>query len=1038
MKKISPPLLFISAFYIAFLFGVISPIQAHSREQIQKVDKQITGTVTDESGAILPGTSVSLKGTSKGTTTDATGKYTINVADNTVTLVFSFTGYNSQEVVVGNRSVINVQMKVNNQSLDEIVVVGYGQVRKSDLTASVASVKAADIKSIVPTSLEQGLAGRATGVVVTQASGAPGGAVTVRVRGPNSISSGSEPLYVVDGIPIYSDNESSGSGGNRISSNALASINPSDIESMEILKDASGTAIYGSRGSNGVILITTKRGKAGVTKIDYEGSQSFLTVAKKLDMMNATQYGEYQNLRASSRGQSVPYANPSQLGQGVNWQDEVLRTGSIMNHQLSFSGGSEKTQFLVSAGYFKENGIVKSTDFERFSLRVNLDSKFLNDKVRLGVSSLISKTGQNAIPTDRNGPGGAIITVLGQSPIGTVYNPDGSYNLQSYDGRFLTNPLAEVQEVIDRDNGLRFLGTTYLQFELAKDLYFKTSVGIDLTSNNRETYYSDKTRLGRERNRSYELGNRNITNVLNENILSYSKTFGKSRIDAIGGYTYQTDNNRFGTSSSNNFTYNDFDVNNIQDGVTFLQPSSGKQSWVLQSFLARVNYSLMDKYLLTLTMRRDGSSKFGPNNKWANFPSVAFAWKLKDEAFMRDLPAISDAKIRLSYGITGNSQIPIGRSLSSLAGDNYLINGAVVAGVRETRVANPDLRWETTKMANFGLDLGFMNGKLTASFDYFNNTTTDLLLNVALAPTTGFQTALQNSGTLNNRGFEASVSYNAINTKNFRWDVKLDASTVRNEVTDLAGAPPFYAFFGTSTSTGSHLGPEGSYVAVGKPLGGWNGYEFIGIWKSADEIKNNPSIAGIDKPGYPRYRDVNGDGKIDIGDRTYLGDPNPSLIWGFNSSFTYKSLDFSFFFRGSHGGKIRNLQASEHADGVGNYNQYAIVATDSWTTTNTSASRPIVDATREFPSFFRRSSFFIEDGSFVRLVNTQVGFKIPSNKYIRSARVYVSGQNLLTFTKYTGFDPEVSNGGQSPLNRGDDYDAYPRARRFTVGVQLGF
>ena len=1028
MNKTSSILLFVAAFCIASLFGVVPPAQA----QTQKSDKQITGTVTDESGEILPGTSISVKGTPKGTTTDATGKYLINVADNAVTLVFSFTGYDSQEIAVGSRSVIDVRMKSDNQSLNEIVVVGYGQVRKSDLTASVASVKATDIKSIVPTSLEQGLAGRATGVVVTQASGAPGGAVTVRVRGPNSVSSGSEPLYVVDGIPIYSDNDATSAGGNRVSSNALASINPSDIESMEILKDASGTAIYGSRGSNGVILITTKRGKAGVTKIDYEGSQSFLTVAKKIDMMNATQFGEYQNLRALSRGQSAPFANPSQLGQGANWQDQVLRTGSIANHQLSFSGGSEKTQFLVSGGYFKEDGIVKGTDFERLSLRVNLDSKFLDDKVRLGVSSLISRTGQNAIPTDRGGPGGAIITVLGQSPIGPVYNPDGSYNLQSYDGRFLTNPLAEVQEVIDRDNGLRFLGTTFLQFELAKNLSFKTSLGIDLTSNDRVTYYSDQTRLGRQFNRSYELGNRNITNVLNENILSYSKTFGTSRIDALGGYTYQTDNNRAGLSSSNNFTFNDFNVNNIQDGVMFLQPSSSKQQWVLQSFLARVNYSLMDKYLLTFTMRRDGSSKFGPNNKWANFPSVAFAWKLIEENFMKGVPAISDAKVRMSYGITGNSQIPIGRSLASLAGDNYIVNGVVVAGVRETRVANPDLRWETTKMANLGLDLGFMNGKLTATFDYFNNTTSDLLLNVALAPTTGFQTALQNSGTLNNRGFEASLSYNAINTKDFRWDVKLDASTVRNEITDLAGSPPFYSF------VGSHLGPEGSYVQVGKPLGGWFGYDYIGIWKSAEEIKNNPSIAGIDKPGYPRYRDVNNDGKIDIADRTYLGDPNPRLIWGFNSNFTYKNLDFSFFFRGSHGGKIRNLQASEHADGVGNYNQYAIVATDSWTPNNTSASRPIVDATREFPSFFRRSSFFIEDGSFVRLVNTQIGFRIPTNKYVRSARVYVSGQNLLTFTKYTGFDPEVSNGGQSPLNRGDDYDAYPRARRFTVGIQVGF
>jgi TonB-dependent starch-binding outer membrane protein SusC len=1032
MRKHFP---FVRMLFVATLIFFVGAAQATTTKNFRssrKADVKVSGKVTDETGAGIPGASVAVKGTTRGVTTDPSGNYSLSVPDGNATLVFSSVGFQSQEIAVANRTSINVQMKASDRSLDEVVVVGYGQVRKSDLTASVASIKATDIKSIVPTSLEQGLAGRATGVVVTQASGAPGGAVTVRVRGPNSISSGSEPLYVIDGIPVYSDNDASSSGGNRVSSNALASINPSDIESIEILKDASGTAIYGSRGSNGVILITTKRGKTGVTKIDYEGSQTVMTAAKKLDMMNATQYAQYQNQRALSRGQSAPYANPNQFGQGVNWQDETLRSGSIMNHQLTFSGGSEKTQFLVAAGYFKETGIVKGTDFDRISLRTNIDSKFLNDKLRLGVSALMSRTGQNAVPTDRGGPGGAIITILGQSPIGPVFNQDGTYNLQSYDGRFLTNPLAEVQEVIDNDKGLRILGTTYLQAELAQGLFFKTSFGVDLMSNNRETYYSDLTRLGRERGRSYELGYRNITNILNENILSYNKKVGPGQLDALIGYTYQTDDNRFGTTSSNGFTNNAFNVNNVQDGVNFLQPFSSKQQWVLQSLLARVNYNLMDKYLITLTMRRDGSSKFGPNNKWANFPSVALAWKMSEESFLKDVQAISEAKVRVSYGITGNSQIPIGRSLASLSGDNYLINGVVVPGVRESRVANPDLRWETTKMLNVGLDLGFLNGKLTATLDYFNNTTTDLLLNVALAPTTGFQTALQNSGSLNNTGIELSLNYNAINTTNFRWDIRGDISRVKNEITDLAGSPPFYSF------VGSHLGPEGSYVAVNRPLGGWFGYEYIGIWQSQDEISRNPSIAGIDKPGYPRYRDVNSDGKIDISDRTYLGDPNPDLIWGLNSNMSYKNWDFSFFFRGSHGGKIRNLQASEHADGVGNYNQYAIVATNSWTPGNTSATRPIVDATREFPSFFRRSSFFIEDGTFVRLVNTQIGYKLPSNKYIRNARIYVSGQNLLTFSKYTGFDPEVSNGGQSPLNRGDDYDAYPRAKRFTIGLQLGF
>ncbi len=1027
----------------ALLAGVLSTLffapsaQAAPRTGISAAAPEwaapITGRIIDENGDPLAGATVKVKGTNVGTVTDANGNFKLEAAANAV-LEVSYTGYESTEINVGGQtSGIAIQLKPAADALSEVVVIGYGAVRKSDLTAAVSSIKASEIKAFPTASVDQALSGRATGINVTQASGAPGGAVTVRIRGSNSIQAGSEPLYVIDGIPVYSDNEAYGVGGNRVSSNALASINPDDIESVEILKDASGTSIYGSRGSNGVVLITTKRGKAGSTKIDYSGSHGIQQVARTIDLMNATEFAEFQNQRALSRGQTATYPNPSQFGEGVNWLEETTRTGQVVNHQLAFSGGTDKLTFAISPGYFKNEGIVQNTDFERLSLRTNVDGKFLNNKVRVGTSTMVSRTVSNGIPTDRGGPGGAIITILGQSPIGPVFNEDNSYNLVPYDGRFLTNPLAEVKEVYDRDRGTRVLSNTYASIDLMKGLTFKTTIGMDLFGNSRESYYNRLTRLGRERNRSFELAARDKVNVINENTLNYATEFGNSRLDVLAGYTYQTDNNRFQFAQSDDFTFDEREINRIQNGVKNQRPQSSRTDWALRSLLGRVNYVLADKYMVTLTVRRDGSSRFGVNNRWANFPSIALGWRMKEESFLKNVNAISDAKLRVSYGITGNTEIPVGRSLAELSGNrNYLLGNELSAGVAETRVGNPNLKWESTRMFNVGLDLGIIEGKINLTVDYFNNTTDDLLLDVALPPTTGFSAALKNSGQLTNKGIEFGVNISAINNSAFRWDVNLNGTAARNEVTDLAGTPSFYSY------VGSHLGPEGSYVAVGESLGGWYGYDFIGIWQSQAEIDANPSLKGIDKPGYARYRDVNGDGTIDLSDRTYLGDPNPRFWWGITNNFRIgKGLDLSIFFRGAHGQKIRNLQASEHADGIGNYNQYKVVATDSWSPRNTGGTRPIVDATREFPSFFRRSSFFIEDGSFVRLQNLVIGYTLPRIKGLRSLRVYASGQNIALFTKYTGFDPEVSNGGQSPLNRGDDYDAYPRPRTYNVGVQLG-
>lgn len=999
----------------------------------------VSGMVRDlENNESMPGVNVLVKGTSVGTVTNIDGQYTVNVPPGATTLVFSSVGYETAEEEINGRSTINMDLAPDLQSLSEVVVVGYGTVKKSDLTGSVASIKGESVKEFPVASIDQGIQARAPGVQVTQASAAPGGGVSVRIRGSNSINSGSEPLYVVDGFPLYPDNGAYGVGGSRQPSNIMATINPNDIESIEILKDASATSIYGSRGSNGVVLITTKRGKAGENKIEYDGSFSVQSIANKIEVLNGREFATYLNTLEQSQGGAPIYSQEEidAIGEGTDWLDEVTRPGSINNHQLSFSGGNEKMRYAIVGNYFDNQGIIENTNFSRYGIRLNLDNNALNDHLIINSSWSFNRTNSNNAPTDQGGPGGIIITALGLDPTVPVRNEDGTYALASYDGRFLTNPLQELEFVTDQDANNRILGNTGFSFKIIEGLNFKTSIGADVLNASRTTFFPvENSRLGRDRAGELTKANRNSINILNENILSYNKQFNEDHtIDVVAGYTFQKEVNEGMSATNRGLSAASVDQATLSGGTDIQIPFSDRREWLLKSFLGRVNYNLMEKYLFTFSFRRDGSSRFGAANKWANFPSVALGWRIVEEDFFQNSPlstAVSDLKLRTSWGITGNSEIPLYNSLANLNEYNYVFGGNLVLGLADARLENPDLKWESTRMFNIGLDFSFLENKLNLTTDYFYNNTEDLLLFVTIPSSLGFSSILKNSGSLENKGFEMSLNYIAIDRQDLRWDITGNISFLRNKITDLGSSTPFF-----SSSTSGHLGIDGSWVEAGNPIGVWRGYRYLGLFQSQEEIDNNPSRSG-DKPGYPRYQDTNGDGAITPDDYIIMGDPNPDFTWGLNSTLNFKNFDFSIFLRGVQGNDVRNLQQSEIGDGVQKINQIASILTDSWTPQNPNATRPVIDGNRDFANSFRDSDYFIEDGSFIRVQNISLGYTLPVSNFIRKARIYVSAQNPLIFTNYSGFDPEVNNRGQNNLNRGDDYDAYPRSRTFTVGVNLG-
>lgn len=973
----------------------------------------ISGVVsTEEDGEKLPGVSIRLEGTTTGAITDSDGRYSIQAPGDGV-LLFSFIGFETQRVEIANRTQINIVLAPDLISLSEVVVVGYGTVKKSDLTGSVSSVKAEQLTAYPAINAQQALQGRAAGVQIQSNNGEPGADFKIRIRGASSINASSDPIFVIDGFV----------GG------VLPP--PEDIQSMEVLKDASATAIYGSRAANGVIIVTTKKGKAGKTNIQFNSSYSFQKEIGRLDLLNGEQFTDY-----------ITEINPGYVssGQNTDWQDEIFRPGAIQNYSLSASGGTEEVRYYVGATSFDQKGVIKGSDYGRFSVTSNLDftaSKRLN----IGLNMFAQRESQSGTKS-QEGSGGANNTGVVSSsykfmPDQGIYRPDGSYTTALV-GDPTDNPVAVANEYQNETVTDRFQGNVYGEFKILESLKFRTSFGASV--NNGRTGIFIPTTLNQGRNVGGEgsINSNKRTNFINENYLTYTTSFGVDHsLTVLGGYSFQKFSNETWGGRSQSFISNAVSFWNLNGGTIVQQPNSSFTESVLSSYYARMNYSLKDRYLFTFNARYDGSSNFSENNKWAFFPSGAVAWNMGNESFMTDISPISFWKWRVSYGLTGNQAISPYQTLARFGTVFSVINGVPVNAVRPTAVANNNLTWETAAQFDIGADIGLWNDRLTITADYYNRVTSDLLFQLPLPQYSGFTSVLSNAGKVENKGFEFSfASRNLVGE--FRWNSDFNISFNKNKVLELPGGNDVF----TGSRPGHLVGISGStqILREGYPVGSFWGFEYDGVYQDGDTFI--PGAGFEQSAGGEKFRDISGDGNLNSADQAIIGNPNPKFTWGFTNDFSWKNFDLNIFFQGSQGNDVLSYTLLE-LETLSGFNNSTIRALDRWTPTNTDTDVPKAFSGRSQ----RVSSRWVYDGSYVRLKNIALGYTLPSvvleKLAIQKLRVYVSAQNILTFTNYPGIDPEVNyssggSGSASNQNLGLDYGSYPNTKSFTVGLSIGF
>lgn len=996
--------------------------------------KRISGKVLSPSNLPMPGVNVQVKGTNIGTFTDTKGFFALNVPNTKpLIIVVSSVGFTTQEVDVTNSSgELAVTLAEEPTQLTDVVVVGYGTSRKKDLTGSVGSVGLQSVEKTPVFGTGQLLQGRVAGVQVTQTNSQPGSSFTVRIRGTNSISSSSDPLYVVDGY----------AGAD------ISALNPNDIVSMDVLKDASATAIYGSRGANGVVMITTRRGAAGKKTLTFDAYTGVQQVANKLEMMDAKQYAQfmnetYANLNPNSTTKPFSDDQIKNLGKGTDWQEELFRNARISNFNLGFTGGNADSRYYLSMNYFTQDGVIINSNYKRGTLRFNLDTK-VSDKIKVGLNSQVSYENQLQANVNTTGgsTGGTLLDALLFNPGIPVYDSTGAFTFQNGPTNYAIiagNPVAAATLNSDKNKNTRIFANFFAEYEPIKGLKLRSSFGGEYRNFRNDVFRPSTTYLGALNGGGYaQVVTNNNYNWLNENTITYNKTFNKTHsINVLGGFTYQEFKNASVTSTVTGLSTNNLGTDNLSIGGA--NDGSNTTLNTLASFLGRVNYRLLDKYLFTFTFRADGSSRFGENNKWGYFPSAAFAWRVKEENFLRDVDAISDLKFRASYGATGNQEIPSYLSLKQYRSNTYWLGQSRVNGFSPGNLPNPDLSWEATKSLDLGFDLAFLNNRVQLTADYYDKKTTKLLFNVSLPATSGFTTMTQNLGSVQNQGIELGLNTINIDKENIKWSTNFNISVNRNKVLDIGKVP--YQYTGNVSSNLFPGGKLSSILVVGKPIGEFYGHVFDGIYQTQEQIQKSGTKEKV-KPGDPIYRDLNDDSLIDGNDRTIIGHALPKFTYGFTSNLTVGRFNLFVLIQGVQGVDILNENKIEMEAGNAYANKFAYVFDESWRGPGTSNTLPSAGNT------IRRNlgvtSDLLENGSYLRFKTITLTYDLPLTKLspvFKTASLYATAQNLFTITDYSGYDPEVNSYSNSQGNYTSlsvDYNPYPNIKTYTLGLKLGF
>ncbi|UZR97376.1 SusC/RagA family TonB-linked outer membrane protein [Chondrinema litorale] len=993
------------------------------KEVIQEAQQfKVSGRVTSvDDGEPLPGVSILIKGTTTGTTTDIDGNYSFAVSDEAATMVVSYVGFKTQEINVGGRSIINIGLEVDVESLEEVVVVAYGSQSKQKVTGSVQKVGEDDLKDQPVAQVTQKLQGKLAGVQITQNSGIPGQGMTIRVRGQTSISAGSDPLYVVDGFPITGD---------------ISNMNPDEIESITVLKDASSTSLYGSRAANGVVIVTTKRAKANRSEFSFNAYYGLQQIPQKgrPDMMNAREFAQFKKEVAEENNQAVGdmFANPEEYGEGTDWFDVVTRVAPIENYSISFKGSNEKFSTSIVGGYFRQSGVLLNSHFERISLRANSDYR-INDRVKVGLNLAPTFTNNSTPQSDGiwYNTGGIIQSAMLTSPLAPYKNPDGSIPLSvsdEYGTAAAPNWYNQVQIVKNTAKNVGLLSNAFAEVSILDNLIFKSSIGVDLGNTVSDSFYpstagslfnppneADASRISGSHGNSYAYS------WMFENTVSYNNTFGDHSFDVLAGYTSQAARSESGSMTGTGFPDNEVQTLNAAKTIT---GSTDIQEWSLASIVGRINYSFKNRYIISAAIRQDGSSKFGSDNRWGSFPSVSAGWVISDEAFMQSLTPVSFAKVRASYGITGNNNIGNYTQYANMVNTNNPFNDVYLSGKSVDGLNNTELGWETTKQWDIGVDFGLFDDRISLTYDYYRKVTNNLLYTVEIPISSGFYNFATNVGELEFWGHEV-----AVRTKNFTgpfaWNTDFNISFNRNKAVKLGTANA--AIYGEYTIT-----------EVGQPLGRLYGLVWEGVYRNQEEYDALPKHQGSDV-GTIRFKDVDGDGTVtnDDRDRTYIGNTAPKFTLGFTNTFAYKNFDLSIVAQGAFGNKIANISERFTGNLDGSFNVIKDLqnrwrspedpGNGRYGTTKSGTTGPERD-------WF--SSKFVYDGSYLTIKNITLGYTLPAEKVklFKTFRAYLSVQQAFVFTDYPGGNPEVS--AAVGLYSGADVTTYPVPRTFTLGVNM--